>query len=110
MFNSIKKAAQVAEEQAQSEKQALIAQFKAERQGLIDSAVVDANGYEFDADEVSISRMANALLATISESDSFSLQWSLADTATGVMTEITLGDLRLAHRLSVQNMAIVWGV
>lgn len=110
MFNSIKKAAQVAEEKAQLEIQAAIDSFKTARQTLIDEAVVDANGFLFDADEVSIGRMANALLATISESDSFLLKWSLADTDTGVMTEISLGDLRLAHQLAVQNMATVWSV
>jgi hypothetical protein len=38
------------------------------------------------------------------------MQWSLADTGTGVMTSITLSDLRLAHKLAVLNMATNWGV
>lgn len=84
--------------------------FKNSRQALIDSAVVHANGFKFDADEVSIGRMASAVLATIAEDDTFVMQWSLADTDTGVMTDITLQDLKLAHKLAVLNMAGVWGI
>lgn len=84
--------------------------FKNSRQALIDSAVVDAKGFKFDADEVSIGRMASAVLATIAEDDTFVMQWSLADTNTGVMTDITLQDLKLAHKLAVLNMAEVWGI
>ena len=84
--------------------------FKNSRQSLIDSAVVDANGFKLDADEISIGRMASAVLATIAEDDTFVMQWSLADTNTGVMTDITLQDLKLAHQLSVQNMSTVWGI
>jgi len=84
--------------------------FKNSRQALIDSAVVDAKGFKFDADEVSIGRMASAILAAIVEEDTFVMQWSLADTDTGVMTGITLQDLKLAHKLAVLNMAGVWGI
>jgi len=84
--------------------------FKNSRQALIDSAVVHANGFKFDADEVSIGRMASAILAAIVEEDTFVMQWSLADTDTGVMTDITLQDLKLAHKLAVLNMAGVWGI
>jgi len=84
--------------------------FKNSRQALIDSAIVDANGFKFDADEVSIGRMASAVLATIAEDDAFVMQWSLADTNTGVMTDVTLQDLKLAHKLAVLNMAGVWGI
>jgi len=84
--------------------------FKNSRQALIDSAVVDAKGFKFDADEVSIGRMASAILAAIVEEDTFVMQWSLADTDTGVMTDITLQDLKLAHKLAVLNMAGVWGI
>ena len=54
--------------------------------------------------------MASAVLATIAEDDTFVMQWSLADTDTGVMTDITLQDLKLAHKLAVLNMAGVWGI
>ena len=100
------------QEAAQAELKILMvaSEFKANRQALIDSAVVDANGFKFDADEVSIGRMASAVLAAIAEDDAFVMQWSLADTNTGVMTDVTLQDLKLAHQLSVQNMSTVWGI
>ena len=100
------------QEAAQAELKILMvaSEFKANRQALIDSAVVDANGFKFDADEVSIGRMASAVLAAIAEDDAFVMQWSLADTDTGVMTDITLQDLKLAHKLAVLNMAGVWGI
>jgi hypothetical protein len=89
---------------------AALANFKATRHHLINTATVDANGFVFDADEISIGRLANAILAALNESDSYVMQWSLADTATGVMTDVTLADLKLAHKLSVLNMASIWGV
>jgi hypothetical protein len=100
------------QEAAQAELNILMvaSEFKANRQALIDAAVVDANGFSFDADEVSIGRMASAVLAASEELDTFVMQWSLADTATGVMTSVTLGDLKLAHKLAVLNMSAVWGV
>lgn len=85
-------------------------EFKANRQKLIDSAVVNANGFSFDADEISIGRLASAVLAAITEDDTFVMQWSLADTDTGVMTDVTLADLKLAHKLSVLNMSRAWGI
>jgi hypothetical protein len=87
-----------------------LAKFKATRQRLIDTATVDANGFVFDADEISIIRLANAVLAAINEHESYKMQWSLADTKTGVMTNLTLADLKLAHQLAVLNMSSVWGV
>ena len=96
--------------QEEKDAETALASFKTSRQALIDSAVVDANGFKFDADEVSIGRMASAVLATIAEDDAFVMQWSLADTNTGVMTDITLQDLKLAHKLAVLNMAGVWGI
>jgi len=100
------------QEAAQAELKILMvaSEFKANRLALIDSAVVHANGFKFDADEVSIGRMASAILAAIVEEDTFVMQWSLADTDTGVMTDITLQDLKLAHKLAVLNMAGVWGI
>lgn len=94
---------------AQATEQA-VSTFKASRQNLLDNATVTANGFQFDADEISIGRMASAVLAAYDELDTFVMQWSLADTATGVMTNITLADLKLAHKLAVQNMANIWGV
>ena len=96
--------------QEEKDAETALQDFKNSRQALIDSAVVDANGFKFDADEVSIGRMASAVLAAIAEDDAFVMQWSLADTDTGVMTDVTLQDLKLAHQLSVQNMSTVWGI
>mgnify|MGYP003664210517 FL=1 len=96
--------------QEEKDAETALQDFKNSRQALIDSAVVDANGFKFDADEISIGRMASAVLATIAEDDTFVMQWSLADTNTGVMTDITLQDLKLAHKLAVLNMAEVWGI
>jgi len=96
--------------QAAKDAEAALQAFKASRQALIDSAVVNVNGFQFDADEVSIARMSFYTVALMAETDSYEIQWSLADTSTGVMTDITLGDLRLAQQLAVANMAAVWGV
>jgi hypothetical protein len=95
---------------AEQAEAAALATFKGTRQSLINTAIVDANGFIFDADEISIGRLANAILAAFNESDSYVMQWSLANTATGVMTDVTLADLKLAHKLSVLNMASIWGV
>ena len=100
----------VPEWQAEQDAAEALADFKSTRQSQIGNATVEANGFLFDADEVSIGRMASAVLAGSEEADSFVMQWSLADTSTGVMTEVTLGDLKLAHKLSVLNMANVWSV
>jgi len=96
----------------QTEQDAIAAQqtFKSNRQSLLDNAVVTANNFEFDADEKAIGRMASALIAVSDELDTYILDWSLASTATGVMTTITKADLKLAHQLAVQNMANIWGV
>ena len=64
---------------------------------------------QYDADEQSISRMANAILAAQRKGIT-DIQWSLADTPTGVMTDVTLADLEEAHELAVENMASIWSV
>jgi hypothetical protein len=110
MFNNIKTAAQVALEEAELAQRQSELTFKRDRQALLDAAVVTANTFQFNADEVSITRMTNALLAVSGEADTFAMQWSLADTGTGVMTNITLGDLKLAHQLAVQNMSNIWSI
>lgn len=87
-----------------------INQFKANRQQILDSAVVTtSNSNQYDADEQSISRMANAILAAQRREVS-DIKWSLADTPTGVMTDVTLADLEEAHELAVENMASIWSV
>lgn len=87
-----------------------INQFKANRQQILDSAVVTtSNSNQYDADEQSISRMANAILAAQRRGVN-DIKWSLADTPTGVMTDVTLADLEEAHELAVENMASIWSV
>lgn len=92
------------------DQEAVSASFKATRQQQLNSATVTVSTHTFDADEQSISRMANAILAASGEADTYELQWSLANTGTGVMTTITLGDLKEAHRLAVLNMASIWSI
>ncbi|HAT42345.1 MAG TPA: hypothetical protein DCS87_11605 [Rheinheimera sp.] len=87
-----------------------VQQFKVSRQQALDNAVVTTTaGNQYNADEKSIGRMANALLASLHEPESFALEWSMADTPTGVMTPTTKADLAQAHRLAVENMAAIWG-
>lgn len=85
-------------------------QFKAFRQQQLDNAIVTTSlSNQYDADEQSISRMANAILAA-QRKDLTNIQWSLADTPTGVMTDVTLADLEEAHELAVENMASIWSI
>lgn len=85
-------------------------QFKITRQQQLDNAIVTTSlDNQYDADEQSISRMANAILAAQRKGIT-DIQWSLADTPTGVMTDVTLADLEEAHELAVENMASIWSV
>jgi len=86
--------------------------FKSNRQSQLDNAVVDANGFLFDADEKSIGRLSYAISAAVEDGmiDTDNVEWSLADTPTGVMTSVTLADLKLARKLAVQNMSTIWAI
>ncbi len=87
-----------------------ISSFKSTRQASLDSAVVTTVvGNQYDADERSIGRMANALIAMTNEPADFVVNWSMANTGTGVMTATTKADLAEAHRMAVENMAAIWG-
>ena len=98
----------VAEQQKTSE--LAISNFKSTRQAALDSAVVTTVvGNQYDADERSIVRMANALIAMTNEPADFVVYWSMANTGTGVMTSTTKADLAEAHRKAVENMAAIWG-
>ena len=99
-----------AEDKDELAQQQQIIQFKSHRQQQLDNAVVTtSNGNKYDADEQSISRIANAILAA-QRKDLTNIQWSLADTPTGVMTDVTLADLEEAHELAVENMASIWSI
>ena len=87
-----------------------VSDFRSQRQQLLDNAIVTTSlGNQYDADEQSISRMANAILAAQRRGVT-NIKWSLADTPTGVMTDLTLADLEEAHELAVENMASIWSV
>lgn len=99
-----------AEDKDKLAQQQQISQFKSQRQQQLDTSVVTTSGgNKYDADEQSISRMANAIIAA-QDAGVEDLSWSLADTGTGVMTTVTLGELKEAHKLAVKNMANIWGV
>jgi hypothetical protein len=99
-----------AEDKDELAQQQQISQFKSQRQQQLDTSVVTTSGgNKYDADEQSISRMANAILAAQRRGVN-DIKWSLADTPTGVMTDVTLADLEEAHELAVENMADIWSV
>lgn len=90
---------------------ASVNRFKASRQKMLDNAVVTiSTGKSFDADELSINRMVNAILAAIDEPDTFIIKWSTADTGTGELVDCTLLELKEAHKLAMQNMASIWSI
>jgi hypothetical protein len=85
-------------------------EFKQSRQQQLDNAVVTiSTGKKFDADESSITRLTNAIIAAQDEPDTL-IPWSLADDGAGAMTECTQAEIREAHKLAVQNMASIWSV
>lgn len=99
-----------AEDKDKLAQQQQISQFKSQRQQQLDTSVVTTSGgNKYDADEKSISRMANAILAAQRRGIN-DIKWSLADTPTGVMTDVTLADLEEAHELAVENMASIWSI
>ena len=94
---------------AELQAQRLLEEFRAARQESIENAIVTTSlGHHYNADERSIIRMANALLAMAHHPLDFETRWSMADTATGVMTTTTKADLVEAHRLAVEHMAAIW--
>lgn len=85
-----------------------IAAFRAERAEAVEAATVTIGGNIYNANERSIQRMTSAVLAGVDESADLPLVWSLADTGPGVMTPITLGELRQALRAATEQMAALW--
>lgn len=110
-INEIKTAAILANEAAAAEQLRLIQESRKSRLEALNAAlVITALGNSYDADEVSIGRMSNAILAAAGEADTYPMQWSLSDTASGVMTDITLADIKEAQRLAMQNMNNIWEI
>lgn len=90
-----------------------IAEFKTSREVLIANSIVTTeSGNNYDGDNLSIQKMANKILSYsyAGKSDDETLEWSLADTGTGVMTEVTFEELKEAHHLAVEYVQIVWGL
>ena len=99
--------------QAEQDAIAAIQSFKSNRQHLLDTAIVTTtSGKQFDANEVAKSRMSDAIKATELSGmvDTDTLQWSLADTGTGVMSTVTVAEIKEAFVLAVVNMSNIWGV
>lgn len=98
------------EEKSAIEHDRFVEQFKQSRQEVMDTATVTTSLQNvYDADEISISRMNNAINAA-SRRNISTIQWSLANTPTGVMSDVPLTDLQEAHELTVENMANVWSI
>jgi hypothetical protein len=91
--------------------QVVLEKFRTSRQSQLDNAVVTTSaGNKYDANEVSIMRLTIAVTAAVAQDETYIIEWSLADTGTGVMTEVTLADLREAQGLAAQNMANIWSI
>ena len=114
MFNpvNIKTPEVQAAEQAQAAAEKATQQFRADRQHALDTAVVTSTlGNQYDADEQSMLRMGANIKAgeLAGKHDADTVQWSLADTDTGVMTDVPFSDLKEAYVLAAANMGEIWG-
>ena len=98
--------------QAEQDAEAALQAFKAGRESAIQTKVVDANGHLFHADLWSKTQMSEAIAVLWDDGglDTDPVEWSLYGTGSGVMTTITLGDLKLARKLAQINMSSVWGI
>ena len=99
----------IAEVEAARALEAEQAEFRAARAAAVEAATVTIDGNVYNANERSISRMTSAVLAGADEPDALPLSWSMADTPPGVMTPITLGELRRALRASTEQLEKLWG-
>ncbi|BDF94324.1 hypothetical protein [Pseudoalteromonas sp. KAN5] len=85
--------------------------FKLRRQAEIDNAkVTTASGKCFDADETSITRLANALIKHWTLEPTDIIPWSTADVGTGVMVDCTKAEIIEAHQLATDNFAATWKI
>ena len=91
--------------------QVTVEAFKAERLANIQSLTVTTTaGNEYQADRDSIAAMTARVIALTGELDSYTLKWSLAPTGTGVMDDVTLGDLREALLLATEQITTYWDI
>lgn len=85
--------------------------FKLQRQSQIDNAVVQiSTGKTFDADELSITRMANALIKHWQLGEEDIIHWSTADVGTGEMVPCTKSEIVEAHSLATDFFATAWNI
>ena len=82
--------------------------FIANRAATVEAATVVVNGNIYNANERSIQRMTSAVLSNADNEETHPLRWSMADTASGVMTDITLGELKQALKLATVQMELLW--
>lgn len=85
--------------------------FKLQRQSQIDNAVVEiSTGKTFDADEQSITRMANALIKHWQLAEDDIIYWSTADVGTGEMVPCTKAEIVEAHSSATDFFATAWNI
>lgn len=88
-----------------------ITTFKSDREDKLKRASVTiSTSKTFDADELSITRLNNAINAARNESSEYIIPWSTADVPTGVMVDCTKGELEEAHTAAVVQMGLIWKV
>ncbi len=98
----------IADVQAAEAAAAAESAFRAARAAALEDATVTVGANTYNANERSIQRMTAAVVAGADEPDQFPVKWSMADTGPGVMTAITLGDLRQALRAATEQMETLW--
>lgn len=98
----------IAAVEAEATAKKLEADFVASRAAAVEAATVTINGNIYNANERSIHRMTSAVLSFSDADLSMPLSWSMADTASGVMTDITLGELKQALQAATIQMAQLW--
>jgi len=85
--------------------------FKAQRLANVNTLVVTTSGgKQYQADQTSISAMTARVIALSGQPDTYQLQWSLAPTGTGVMSTVTLGDLKEALLLATDAITSYWDI
>lgn len=83
--------------------------FRDERQAKVNALKVTiSTGKTFDADEVSINRMTGRVTSHLGVDDNYMIKWSTSDVPTGVMVDITLGELREALKAATDKVTELW--
>lgn len=80
------------------------AEFKRNREMLVNSIIVNVNGKLFDGDETSQTRMTRAIVG-LQASGVPTINWTLADNTT---VQVTVQELTEALILSGQRQAEIW--